>query len=137
MPASTLIHFNSSSRLLFSNSATIVFSLSNMFTNESLSEFPQTILLSCWLFWKILFGGVSALMVNFFYLGFTNSVIRWRFLGNLCFGWFSDDDFFFMKVNTDWTTYFHVTSNTNIYISNFKIFPKHYFPFPSKLSCFG
>ena len=48
-------------------------------------------------------GGLSASMisdVNFFCLGFTNSKLRWRFLGDLRFGWFYDD-LFLMKVNTD------------------------------------
>ena len=52
-------------------------------------------------------GGVSASMIsgfNFFCLSFTNEVLRWRFLGDLHFGWFYDD-LFSMKVNTDGTTF--------------------------------
>ena len=52
-------------------------------------------------------GGLSALLisaVNFFCLGFTNSVLRQRFLGDLHFGWFSDD-LFLKMVNTNGTTF--------------------------------
>ena len=51
-------------------------------------------------------GGLAASMisgVNFFCLGLTNSVLRWRFLGDLRFGYFSDD-LFLMKVITDGIT---------------------------------
>ena len=69
----------------------------------------QAILLRCWLLLKLLSTGLSASMisgVNFFCLGFTNSVLRWRFLGDLRFGWFSDDLFLMkMKINTDGTTF--------------------------------
>ena len=52
-------------------------------------------------------GGLSASMisgVNFFCLGLTNLVLRWRFLGDFRFGYFSDD-LFLMKVNTDGITF--------------------------------
>ena len=64
-------------------------------------------LLLCWLFLKLFSGEVSASIisgVNFFYLGFTNSVIRWSFPGDLRFSWFSDD-IILMKVNTDGATF--------------------------------
>ena len=57
---------------------------------------------------KLFLGGISASMISlgvtFFCLGLTKSVIRWRFLGDLRFGWFSGD-LFLMKVNADGTTF--------------------------------
>ena len=51
--------------------------------------------------------------VSFFCLGFTNSAIRWRFLGDLRFSWFLGD-FFLMEVNTDGTTFGFNLLTTNV-----------------------
>ena len=42
--------------------------------------------------------------INLFCLSFSNSVLKWRFLRDLRFGWFFVD-LFLMKVNTDGTTF--------------------------------